>query len=62
MRSKKITNKQKIFFEKQKDLGMAYHTPPLKKAKKQVEMPLPMLHPISFLNSTSYEWDGTEQG
>jgi len=34
MRSKKLTNKkQKIFSEKQKDLGMAYRTPPLKKAK-----------------------------
>ena len=41
---------------------MACDAPPLEKAKKQVEMPLPMLHPVSFLNSTSYEWDGTEQG
>ena len=35
--------KQKIFFEKQKELGMACHIPPLKKAKKQGEMPLPSL-------------------
>ena len=34
-RSKKISPKNK------KDLGMACHTPPLKKAKKQGEMPLP---------------------
>ena len=35
MRSKKLTNnKQKIFSENKKDLGMAYHIPPLKKTKK----------------------------
>jgi len=39
-RSKKFSPKNK------KDLGMAYHTPPLKKAKKQGEMPLPSLGPI----------------
>jgi len=38
--------KQKIFSEKQNDLGMACHIPPLKKAKKQGEMPLPSLGPI----------------
>jgi len=42
MRSKNLTNKkQKIFSENKKDLGMACHTPPLKKVKKQGEMPLP---------------------
>jgi len=29
---------------------MAYHTPPLKKAKKQGEMPLPSLGPIPLKN------------
>ena len=39
--------RSKIFFPKsKKDLGMAYHTPPLKKAKIQGEMPLPSLGPI----------------
>ena len=41
---------------------MACHTPHLKKAKKQGEMPLPILSPIPSLNSTFYEWDGTEEG
>jgi len=31
---------------------MACHTPPLKKVKKQGEMPLPSLGPIPSLNST----------
>ena len=40
------------------DLGMAYHTPPLKKARKQGEMPLPSLRPsplknVEFSNSDS---------
>ena len=39
-RSKKFSPKNK------KDLGMACHTPPLKKVKKQGEMPLPSLSPI----------------
>jgi len=39
-RSKKFSPKNK------KDLGMAYHIPLLKKAKKQGEMPLPSLGPI----------------
>jgi len=41
-----IYKKQKIFSDKQNDLGMACHIPPLKKAKKQGEMPLPSLGPI----------------
>ena len=41
---------------------MACHISPLKKAKKQGEMPLPILSPIPSLNSTSYGWDGTEDG
>jgi len=37
----------KNFLRKTKsDLGMACHTPPLKKVKKQGEMPLPSLGPI----------------
>jgi len=39
-RSKKFSPKNK------KDLGIAIHTLPLKKAKKQGEMPLPSLSPI----------------
>jgi len=35
---------------------MAYHTPPLKKAKKQGEMPLPILSPIPF-QSLGMGWD-----
>jgi len=33
---------------------MAYDTPPLEKAKKQGEMPLPSLNAIPFLNSTIF--------
>ena len=44
IRRKKISPKNK------KDLGMACHTPPLKKAKKQGEMPLPSLDPIPLKN------------
>ena len=33
-----------------KDLGMACHTPPLKKVKKQGKMPLPSLGPIPLQN------------
>ena len=37
----------KNFLQKnKKDLGMACHIPPLKKARKQGEMPLPCLGPI----------------
>ena len=39
-RSKKFSPKNK------KDLGMACHISPLKKAKKHMEMPLPSLGPI----------------
>jgi len=49
--------KQKIFSEKQKDLGMACHIPPLRKAKKQGEMSLPSLGPIPLKNVEF--WDGT---
>jgi len=35
--------KQKFALKNKKDLGMACHTPPLKKVKKQGEMPLPSL-------------------
>jgi len=55
MLSKKLTNKKpKLFSEKQKDLGMACHIPPLKKAKKLGEMPLLSLGPISSLISTFF--------
>jgi len=40
------TRSKKFFPKKKKDLGMACHTPPLKKTKKQGEMPLPSLGPI----------------
>ena len=43
-RSKKFSQKNK------KDLGMACHIPPLKKAKKQGEMPLPSLGSIPLKN------------
>jgi len=33
---------------------MACHIPPLKKAQKQGEVPLPILSPIPSLNSTFY--------
>jgi len=53
MCTKNLTNKkQKFSPKKKKDLGMACHTLPLKKAKKQGEMPLPSLGPIPSLNST----------
>jgi len=34
----------------------ACHTPPLETAKKQGEMPLPILSPIHSRNSTYYKW------
>ena len=43
--------KQKFYPKNKKDLGMACHIPPLKKAKKQVEMPLPSLSPIPLKKS-----------
>jgi len=43
-----LYKKQKIFSENEKDLGMACPIPPLKKAKKQGEMPLPSLGLIPF--------------
>jgi len=43
-RSKQFSPKSK------KDLGMAYHISPLKKMKKQGEMPLPSLGPIPLKN------------
>jgi len=41
-----VNKKQKFLPKNKKDLGMACHTPPLKKAKKQGEMPLPNLGPV----------------
>jgi len=47
----KIIKKQKIFSQIiKRDLAMACYTPPLNKAKKQGEMPLPILSPIPFTN------------
>jgi len=42
--------KQKIFSKNKKDSVMACRIPPLKKAKKQGEMPLPSLGPSPSLN------------
>ena len=49
MRVTQMKQEAKKFSPKnKKDLGMACHTPPLKKVKKQGEMPLPQprSHPI----------------
>ena len=48
------TRSKKFSLKNKKDLGMACHIPPLKKAKKQGEMPLPSLGPIPSLNSTFF--------
>ena len=45
-----ITRSKKFSPKNKKDLGMACHIPPLKKAKKQGEMPLPSLSPIPLTN------------
>ena len=39
---------------------MACHIQPLKKQKKQLEMPLPILSPIHPQNVEICGWDGTE--
>ena len=41
---------------------MACDAPPLEKARKHGEMPLPMLSPIPSLNSKCYKQDGIEDG
>jgi len=41
---------------------MACHIPPLKKAKKQGEMPLPRLSPISLKKCRIEGWDENEAG
>jgi len=41
-----VTRSKKFSPKNKKDLGMACHIPPLKKAKKQGEKPLPSLGPI----------------
>ena len=47
MCSKKLTNKkQKFYLKNEKDLGMAYHTPSLEKAKKLGDISLLSLGPI----------------
>jgi len=51
------TNKHEsknLSLKNKKDLRMACHIPPLKKAQKQGEVPLPSLSPIPSLNSTFY--------
>ena len=45
---------KKISPKNEKDLGMACHTPPLKKVKKQGEMPLPSLGPIPLKKCRIY--------
>jgi len=45
-RNDSSTRSKKISLKNKKDLGMACHIPPFKKAKKQGEMPLPSLGPI----------------
>ena len=50
------TRSKKISLKNKKDLGIACHIPPLKKAKKQGEMPLPSLGPIPSLNSTFFKF------
>jgi len=46
MRIPSYTRSKKFSPKNKKDLEMSCHIPPLKKAKKQVEMPLPSLGPI----------------
>ena len=41
-----ITSSKKYSLKNEKELGMASHTPPLKRVKKQGEMPLPSLGPL----------------
>jgi len=48
-----ITTSKKFSPKNKKDLGMACHTPPLTKVKKQGEMPLPSCGPIPLK-----KWDG----
>ena len=45
-----LKQEEKNFLQKKKDLGMVCHTLPLKKVKKQGEMPLPSLGPITLRN------------
>jgi len=40
-----IHKSKRIFLKIKRDLGVAYHIPPLKKTNQQGEMPLP--HPIT---------------
>jgi len=56
------TKSKKFSLKNKKDLGMACHTPPLKKVKKQGEMPLPSLGPIPSLNSTFFNGMGPRLG
>jgi len=44
------TRSKKFSPENKKDVWMACHIPPLRKAKKQGEMPLPSLSPIPIKN------------
>jgi len=63
MRSKMLANKkQKFSPNNKKDLGITCHIPPLKKAKKQGEMPLPSFGPIPSLNSTFFNGMGPRLG
>ena len=46
----KFTGSKTFSPKNKKNLGMACHTPPLKKVKKQGKMPLPSLGPIPLKN------------
>ena len=52
-----VTRSKKFSPKNKKDLGMACHIPPLKKAKKQGEMPLPSLGPIPKFYIFLMGWD-----
>ena len=63
MTSKLVCTRSKKFSPKnEKNLGMAYHTPPLKKVKKQGEMPLPSLGPIPLKNVEFRDGNGPRLG
>ena len=49
---------KKEIFSPRRDLVMACHIPPLKKAKKQGEVPLPILSLIHFKNVEFRNWMG----
>jgi len=52
----------KFSLKNEKDLGMVCHTPPLKKAEKQGEMPYTQPQSYPFPKIYIFKWDGTEAG